>query len=248
MLASVEAFPAFTGPELQRRSYRGRAALRLLREAGGREHGSACYSFFTPMASQTHSKGGRPSRYDEKYVDALIEYFEDFLKEPYTLIPIRTEKTYYASGVLKAERVEHKTVAKPLPTLFGFARSIGISFSTVENWPVARMGPKPPEGEKDTRPYRYPAFRSAYKSRVHYQQEYLTTVGLGGVAPPAAYIFTAKNVLGWRDALENRFVNGEGKDVAAAGYVLLPTRKPAEGVDDTPDIDPDPGEGVKTIT
>lgn len=180
------------------------------------------------MGSQTQSKGGRPTKYDEKYVDELIAYFEEFVDQPFTKEVMREERTFYDSkggGGEKSHRVEYKFVGKRLPTLFGFARKIGVSYMTVWRWAEERVGKEPAEGEKDTRPYRYPEFRYAYKLRMHYQQEFLTALGLGGIAPPAAYVFTAKNILGWRDAIDNRFVDDKGKTVAPPGYVLLPQRK-----------------------
>lgn len=183
------------------------------------------------MESQTQSRGGRPTKYHEKYVDELIAYFESFVEEPFTKEVMREEKTFYDSkggSGLKSQRVEYKFVGKRLPTLFGFARKIGVNYTTVYRWAEGRIGKDPKDGEKDTRPYQYPEFRNAYKSRLHYQTEFLTALGLGGIAPPAAYVFTAKNVLGWRDTLDQGFVDEKGKRVAPPGYVLLPTRKTEE--------------------
>lgn len=178
------------------------------------------------MASQTHSKGGRPTKYDEKYVDELIEYFESFVDQPFTKEVMREETTFDPkSGGKKSHRVEFKFVSKRLPTLFGFARKIGVDYSTVYRWAEGRVGKAPADDEPDRRPYQYPEFRNAYKRRVLYQTEFLTAVGLGGIAPAPAYIFTAKNILGWRDTVEQRLVDKDGKDRASAGYVLLPTRR-----------------------
>lgn len=177
------------------------------------------------MATPNPSKGGRPTKYDPKYVDALIEYFESFVDEPFTKEVIREETLFHKEGYKKAHRVEYKLVGKRLPTLFGFARKIGVTYVTVSNWANKRVGSEPEEGQPDRRPYQYPEFFAAYKARKDYQTEFLTAVGLGGIAPPAAYIFTAKNVIGWRDATEQRLVDGEGKDRAVPGYVVLPTRK-----------------------
>jgi hypothetical protein len=178
------------------------------------------------MASQTHSKGGRPSKYDEKYVDELIEYFESFVDKPYTKEVMREETTFDPkTGNKKSRRVEFKFVSKRLPTLFGFARKINVQYRTVYNWAHARVGDLPKEGEPDRRPYKYPEFFQAYKAAALYQTEFLTAVGLGGIAPSPFAIFTSKNVIGWRDAVDQRFVDGDGKDRKVPGYVLLPARK-----------------------
>lgn len=180
------------------------------------------------MASQTHSKGGRPTKYDEKYVGELLEYFESFVEDPFTKEVVREETLFHKEGGKKAHRVEYKFVSKRLPTLFGFARKIKIDYSTVYRWAEARVGAPPKDDEPDKRPYQYPEFRNAYKSRILYQTEFLTAVGLGGIAPPASYVFTAKNVIGWRDAIEQRLVDKDGKDAATPGYVLLPARRTPE--------------------
>lgn len=194
------------------------------------------------MRGQPHSKGGRPTKYDEKYVDDLIAYFEEFVDQPFTKEVIREETTFYEkTGGKKAQRVEFKFVGKRLPTLFGFARKIKVNYTTVYRWAEERIGKRPADGEKDKRPYKYPEFRNAYKSRILYQTEFLTALGLGGIAPPAAYVFTAKNVLGWRDAIDQGFIGENGKRVAPPGYVLLPTRKTEEEADvdfDTQETDP----------
>lgn len=193
------------------------------------------------MASQTHSKGGRPTKYDEKYVAELLEYFETFVDEPFTKEVMRSEKNFYDEahgGGVKSERVEYKFVSKRLPTLFGFARKIGVNYTTVYRWAEERIGKAPEEGETDRRPYKYPEFRNAYKSRVLYQTEFLTAVGLGGIAPAPAYIFTAKNVIGWRDAVDQRLVDKDGKDRAGSGYIVLPPMKsPEEAAKDYPQPD-----------
>lgn len=180
------------------------------------------------MERQTQSKGGRPTKYRPEYVERLIEYFEGFVEEPYTKETLRTEKLYYTNGQLKAEREECKLVAKRLPTLFGFARSIDVAYRTVYRWTEERVGKAPAEDEKDRRPYKYAEFRQAYKEAELYQTEFLTAVGLGGLAPAPFAIFTAKNVIHWRDAVDQRFVDKDGKDRPAPGYVLLPQRKTDE--------------------
>lgn len=180
------------------------------------------------MERQTHSRGGRPTKYDEKYVDDLIVFFENFVDEPFTKEIIREEKSFYDAdhgGGVKSSNVEYKFVSKRLPTLFGFARKIGVDYTTVYRWANGRDGKQPAKGDPDRRPYKYPEFRKAYNMHVAYQTEFLTAIGLGGIAPAAAYVFTAKNVLGWRDAMDQRFIDKHGNTIAGPTYVLLPQRK-----------------------
>lgn len=168
--------------------------------------------------SQTQRKGGRPSKYQEKYVDDLIEHFESYLREPFTKEVIRRRTTY--KGKNKVVDEEYKLVSKAFPSLFAFARKIGVEYFTVYRWATDRVGEKPVEGE-DTRPFLHPAFCDAYKSRQEYQSEFLSQVGLGGIAPAAAFIFTAKNVLNWRDTTDQRFLDKDGNAVTP-GYIILP--------------------------
>lgn len=177
------------------------------------------------MDSQTHSKGGRRSKYSPKFADQLIAYFEDYLKEPYTREVSEKLTTYYKDGETKSEIEKYKIIPKGLPTLFAFSRKIGVSDRTLLRWSEARIGARDEDSTaKDKRPFRYPAFCLAYKQAVKYQTEYLTLVGLGGLAPSAFAIFTAKNVIGWRDKNEMGFTDEAGKDLPASGFVLLPRR------------------------
>lgn len=174
------------------------------------------------MESQTHKRGGRPTKYKEEYVDALIDYFEDFAREPYTREVIeRSTITKKNGDVIVNEK--YKLVSKTLPTLFDFSRQIDVAYRTVYRWATEREGIAPADGEPDQRPYRYPEFRQAYNTRVEYQTQFLASVGLSGAAPSIFAIFTSKNVIGWRDAVEQRLVDGKGKDVRP-GYILLPKR------------------------
>lgn len=176
--------------------------------------------------SKPTGKGGRPSKYRPKYAEELIAHFEAYLAEPFTREMVKhTTITSKNGNVIDTE--EYKLVAKPLPSLFLFARSIGCAYFTVYRWATQKLGDEPDQGMPDNRPYRYPEFSEAYKTRVQYQEAYLSTVGLGSIANPAYAIFTAKNVLGWRDTQDQRFVDNEG-NAMTPGYIVLPRRLNAE--------------------
>lgn len=182
------------------------------------------------MESQTHSKGGRPTSYKPEFAEKLIAYFKSFTDEPFTKEVMKKTTKYFdeahGSGV-KETHEEFKIIAKRLPTLFGFSRSIGVQYRTVYNWSTARLGAAPNKGEDDKREYKYPEFFHAYKEAKHFQTEFLTAVGMGGTSPSAFVIFTAKNVIGWRDKNEIGFTDGQGKDTNP-GYIILPKRKTEE--------------------
>lgn len=197
------------------------------------------------MESQTHSKGGRPSSYKPEYSEDLIKYFKGFTDEPFTKEVVKKTTKYYADNRgVKETYEEFKFIAKRLPTLFGFAQKIGVRYQTVWNWANKRVGKMPDNKERDTRPFQYPEFFDAYKTARHFQTEYLTAIGLGGMAPSAFAIFTAKNTIGWRDKNEIGFTDDKGRPVAG-GFVVLPRRlteaeaekefkdQEGEGADDT---------------
>lgn len=178
--------------------------------------------------SKPTSKGGRPSKYRERYVDELIEHFESYLREPYTKEVIK-EMTSTRKDGSTFETVEYKLIAKPLPSLFGFARKIGVRYSTVYRWASQRVGDLPEDGEPDERPFKFPEFCNAYKEREHYQAEYLQIVGMGNFTPAPWPIFTAKNVLGWRDVVDSQLLDKNGQPTnASTGYIILPSRMTQE--------------------
>ena len=72
------------------------------------------------------------------------------------------------------------------PSLAGFAISIGVHRDTLLEW------------SKKTDP-EFAEFSGAYKRVIDFQENYLVTLGLQGKVNTAFGIFTAKNVLKWRD-------------------------------------------------
>lgn len=179
---------------------------------------------FPHMESQTHSKGGRPTKYKSEFEDGIITFFEDYLLRPTTREVTKEITKYYKDGEKKETINEYKIVPRGLPTLFAYARSIGCNYDTVRAWAHDRVGTKPEAGKQDKRPYKYPEFSASYKQAVHFQTEYLIKVGMGGLAPSSFAIFTAKNVIGWRDKNEIGFTDPNGQE-AKPGYIILPARK-----------------------
>ena len=78
-----------------------------------------------------------------------------------------------------------KLEASDFPTLAGFAVKIGFHRETLLNW------------SKE-----HPEFFDAYKRAKDYQENFLVVNGMKGLINPAFGIFTAKNVLNWRDKKE----------------------------------------------
>lgn len=183
------------------------------------------------MESQTLKQGrGRPSKYKAEYPNKLLEYFAEALKDP--IISQLVEKTtkYYQTGQVKETFERYKPMAKSPPTLFRFALDNGISYRVMHKWANER-DPKaavPEKGTQDKRPFRYPDFVHAYKLAQEFQKEFLLAAGMSGAAPAPFAIFAAKNMIGWRDSMDSRLVDKDGKDRKIPGYVLLPTRKTEE--------------------
>lgn len=175
------------------------------------------------MEDQTHSKGGRPTKYKPEYVEELITFFENYLKEPTTREVIKEITKYNKDGKISETTKEYKVIPKGVPTLFGFARSIGVNYFTVFRWAQSRLGPAPGKDETDKRPFKLPEFCEAYKLARQFQTEYFLKVGIGGTAPSAFTIFAAKNMIGWRDKNELGFTDPSGRPMAG-GFVILPKR------------------------
>ena len=84
-------------------------------------------------------------------------------------------KPYKENHLGKLEASDFKSPA-------GFAISIGVHRETLLNWSK-----------------QYPEFFDAYKRAKDYQENFLVVNGMRGLINPAFSIFTAKNVLNWRD-------------------------------------------------
>lgn len=105
--------------------------------------------------------------------DYLPEYcekiIEHFDQEPFSTTMDETSGKLIRSAIL-------------LPTLTNFAKKIGVARCTIYEWAE-----------------RHPEFSDAVKRAQELQEEILMQNGLFGGYEKTFAIFTAKNVLGWRD-------------------------------------------------
>lgn len=131
---------------------------------------------------------GRPSSYKEEYVDELIRFFDQSV---YTI-----KTTYDKDGNEKTEKV-----LNPFPTLARFATKVGVTRETLHDWATQKL----PDGE-----LRYPEFAYAYKRAKDFQEALLVEGAIGGMYQANFSIFTAKNVLGWRDKMEQEITGADG--------------------------------------
>ena len=116
---------------------------------------------------------GRPTIYKPEYAQMLIDYFN----EP----PYKKVKKQIVTG--KGDVVEIDSIeANDFKTLAGFAISIGVSKRALLDWIDVHED-----------------FLRAYNRVKDFQEAYLATNGNKGLLQANFAIFTAKNVIDWRD-------------------------------------------------
>lgn len=142
------------------------------------------------IAMKKDLEGGRPTKFNPSYTEEIINYFN--------ISPNRnTIRTItHRNGSTIDEEV---LIANNFPTLSGFACKIGVHRDTLYEW-----AHKVDENDKLV----YPEFADAYKRAKDYQEYILVTNGLQNLYSPAFAIFTAKNVIGWRDRTETDLTSG----------------------------------------
>ena len=138
---------------------------------------------------------GRKPKYRPEFAEKLIEHFDipafEVLKDQATGEPILSQ-----SG-------KPSVVPCKFPTLASFACEIRVHRETLINWSEARY----PDDYDDLElagTHKYPEFFEAYKIAKEHQERILTQGGLSGVFQGNFAIFTAKNVIGWRDVKEHK--------------------------------------------
>lgn len=126
------------------------------------------------------AKRGAPTTYDPKYCEEILEYF--------SIPPYReVMKKVVANGVL----IEVPTTeANDFPSFAGFASKIKTHRYTLNKWCD-----------------RHPEFSDAYKESKELQENFLLVNGLKNLVSTAFGIFTAKNVLGYRDKQPDEIPN-----------------------------------------
>lgn len=142
----------------------------------------------------------RKTTYKPEYCEQVIEYFKR--AEPFT-IRLKTALTKDGREI----EVEEK-VANPPPFLSKFARDYcGVTRKCLWDWSQ-----------------KYPDFADALEMCKEIVEEYLIQNGLNGLYNPSMCIFTAKNVIGWRDR----------QDLSVDGRLTTVIRHPAKKTEDEP--------------
>ena len=137
---------------------------------------------------------GRPTKYKPEFADKMVEFFS----QP----PIREVTTIDAKG-------NETTQVLPghFPTLARFATNIGVTKDTLHDWATAK--------HIETGELKHPDFLSAYKKAKDLQEANLVEGTIAGAYNSTFAIFTAKNVLGWRDKVEQEITGKDGGPLQA---------------------------------
>ena len=137
---------------------------------------------------------GRPTKYKPEFADKMVEFFS----QP----PIREITTVDAKG-------NETTQVLPghFPTLARFATNIGVTKDTLHDWATAK--------HIETGELKHPDFSSAYKKAKDLQEANLVEGTIAGAYNSTFAIFTAKNVLGWRDKVEQEITGKDGGPLQA---------------------------------
>lgn len=136
------------------------------------------------------------SKYHHDYCRQVVAYF----RADHTRMVNREVATPKGPIVIEVEE------ANPLPTLAGFAASIGISTSTLGKWRK-----------------KYPEFDNAVQVAQAYQEDMLTNNALRGKFAAAPSIFAMKNLMGWRDKIEH---SGDQANPIRHAFVIVPAKDP----------------------
>lgn len=130
-----------------------------------------------PKVEKPPKRGvGRPSSYRPEYCDLLISFFRiDIEKEVEVVKQDKDGKPVTVT----------ETVVNRFPTLERFADTIGVSAQTLRNWTEAHAD-----------------FDFAYRRSRDLQVALLVEGGMGGHYESRFAALAAKNLIGWRDQVE----------------------------------------------
>lgn len=118
---------------------------------------------------------GRPTKYKSEYCDEMIDYFDRELTETVA------KDAVSARGVVQVAEER----ATDLPLFQDFAVRIGVHIDTLHEWKKVHK-----------------EFSEAYKRCKNMQMRHLVMNAMQGRYSNSFAIFTAKNILGWRDKQE----------------------------------------------
>lgn len=150
-----------------------------------------------------YNPAGRPSKFKKEYISQLIKFFD--------IEPTRKEIMKVTTKNGGEVSTEYKHVANRMPSIVKFAKKINVDYTTVYRWAhhgddsqtakdiVSGTGVS---SDRIRQLAGMAEFSKAYKTCKQQQKDFLMDNGLIGASPASAYIFTAKNVAGMRDKVE----------------------------------------------
>lgn len=153
----------------------------------------------SPDAPERPNAVGRPPKYTDDFADQLIEYFN---APPTREVVVKDKQGNETTQVLPGV----------FPTLARFAANIGVCRDTLHDWATA----KNPDGTQ-----RHPKFSDAYKRAKALQEANLVEGTMAGAYNSTFAIFTAKNVLGWRDKVEQEITGKDGAPLAGIQVMFV---------------------------
>jgi len=126
-------------------------------------------------------KPGRPTTYDPMFCELILDYFERARTAPARdLAPVDiTETGYDVKGKKGSQKHEVRRICAELPTIEGFAVSVGIPSKTIKGWVASGN---------------FPEFADAYARAKDIQYQILIDRGVTRQYDPTAFIFVAKNI------------------------------------------------------
>lgn len=149
----------------------------------------------TASAPSGKPKVGRPTAYGPEVCDRLLTYFS---RDPW----VESERTI----TRKDGSTVTETVRLPaeLPTLAGFACEVGVHRDTLNEWQR-----------------QHPEFSDAVKRAKEEQERILVANGLCGLYEGPFAIFTAKNVIGWRDKVEQEISGKLEQEITSVEWKVV---------------------------
>jgi len=122
-------------------------------------------------------KVGRPTAYRPEFAEQIVDFFD---KQPFTEVDV-----LHPNGLVKRQRM-----ATDPPMLADFAKSIGVSKTTVDNWATALDDGGHP---------RHALFFEAYARAREMQEALFVRGGALGLYDPRFLSMMMKNLCGWQD-------------------------------------------------
>lgn len=137
-------------------------------------------------AQQEEKRGvGRPSVFRPEFCQMLLSFFRIDLEREVEV----TKQDKEGKPVTVVE-----TVLNRFPTLTRFADSIDVTRQTLHDWATAV--------EEDGATLKHPEFSYAYARAKDLQESLLIEGGMSGVYEPRFASLASKNLIGWRDQID----------------------------------------------